>query len=145
MSSFQQPKRFSPRVVWWIKRVLVVTLVLYVCLLVWSTHTSLDEGTLRAYDKLLHLMAYAVLGFVAHLTFLSWKTLREALGTIALVWCFGAIDELTQPYFGRQADIFDWLADAMGGVIGVLAGQGVYHGLWQRGIAKSRNENSEGE
>lgn len=39
---------------------------------------------------------------------------RNAVVWSLLIVCFGGIDEITQPYFGRCCDIFDWLADVIG-------------------------------
>jgi VanZ family protein len=76
----------------------------------------------RHADKMAHLSAYAVMGFLCA----RWR--REggasqkgaalyALGFVALV---GAVDELHQLFIpGRTTDVADWAADVAGGAIGI--------------------------
>ncbi len=73
-------------------------------------------------DKVLHLIAYSVLGFLAmgsckangcrHQAFHYWLV-------VTLVGVYGVLDEVHQ-YFvpGRQSDVLDVLADASGGLLG---------------------------
>jgi VanZ family protein len=78
------------------------------------------------WDKLQHLLAYAVLagtvGLWASPAF--WKRRPVlALSVAALVSsAYGVIDEIHQ-YFvpGRNCNIWDWLADALGAGIGAAA------------------------
>src|SRR5436305_15149485 len=67
-------------------------------------------------DKVEHLLAYGLLGA---LIFLSLQFRRPAHGAvawqvIAIGLAYGAIDEWSQPPFGRTCDLKDWLADAAG-------------------------------
>ena len=64
-------------------------------------------------DKVVHAALYAVLGGL----------LRIALGrsgpAIALAAAYGVTDEVHQAFVpGRDADVFDWLADAVGAALG---------------------------
>ncbi len=64
-------------------------------------------------DKVVHAGAYAVLGGL----------LRVALGrtgpAVALAAAYGASDEFHQAFVpGRDADVFDWLVDVAGAVLG---------------------------
>ncbi len=52
--------------------------------------------------------------------------LATAITLTLVVLAYGAFDELTQPYFGRRCDIFDWFAN----LIGVLTAHGL---LWRLG------------
>jgi len=73
-------------------------------------------------DKVLHLIAYGVLGFLSmgsckangcrHQAFHYWLV-------VTLVGVYGVLDEVHQ-YFvpGRQSDILDVLADISGGLLG---------------------------
>ena len=66
-------------------------------------------------DKALHLGVYALLGYLLArgLTSFGW-----AWGIAAL---YGISDELHQSYVpGREADVFDWMADAVGSWLGAL-------------------------
>ncbi len=106
---------------------------LYGLLLVVATHApsanvqflvkAVDYGPL-APDKLLHMASYAVLGLLALLAYGSrWR--RPATGVIALFFmlaAWGILDEATQPFFGRAADVIDWAYDVVGVVLGLAAG-----------------------
>jgi VanZ family protein len=102
-----------------------VVLVCYWLTLVVSTHIPPRFPTLPAHgaDKLAHLGAYAVLaGLVAlnlqlaggHVTRRHFRWLWIA------VVLFGAVDELTQPAFGRYASWVDWFADGLGAALGLM-------------------------
>jgi len=75
-------------------------------------------------DKLLHMAAYGVLGLLAALAYGGrWQTLSTAAITLfALLAAWGAVDEVTQPLFGRSADTNDWVYDLIGSLIGLAAG-----------------------
>lgn len=109
---------------------------LYGLLLVVATHSpsakvqflvkAVDYGLL-APDKLLHMASYTVLGLLAMLAYGSrWR--RPANGVIAVFSLFimlatwGILDEATQPFFGRAADVIDWAYDVVGVVLGLAAG-----------------------
>jgi VanZ family protein len=73
-------------------------------------------------DKTLHVVAYAILtglllNVLARGTWLA-RGVKIAAAAVAIVAVAGALDEWTQPHFGRTCDFFDWLAD-MAGAIGV--------------------------
>ena len=65
-------------------------------------------------DKIVHLVAFAVLA-----------TQLASSGRINLFFVFigagtfGGIIEILQPYFGRSADMQDWIADILGVAIGI--------------------------
>lgn len=73
-------------------------------------------------DKTLHYAAFAGLGFLlasrrATTGRIRWRDAALLLGIMA---AYGIFDELTQPFFGRTADPFDWFADLIGGTSGLL-------------------------
>ena len=82
-----------------------------------------DYGLLDP-DKLLHMAAYGVLGLLAALAYGGrWRTtLSAAITLFVLLAAWGAVDEVTQPLFGRLADMSDWVCDLIGGAIGLAAG-----------------------
>jgi VanZ family protein len=96
----------------------------YVLALVVSTHLPPSfpllppEGT----DKLAHFGAYAALAWLLAMAWesstgrLNGRHLRFAWLAIVL---FAMGDEITQPWFGRDADVFDWLTDAVGAATGL--------------------------
>lgn len=75
-------------------------------------------------DKLLHVLEYAAMGFLtARGIMLTWD-LPRAWGVAAgagLAGLLGAIDEFHQ-YFvpGRDASLYDGLADVVGAILGAL-------------------------
>lgn len=76
----------------------------------------------RNIDKIVHLSIYGVLGW---LTVRAWsngsRTWAAAIAVIALISCFGALDEWHQQYIPlRSTDLLDWTADTMGAMIGAI-------------------------
>lgn len=72
-------------------------------------------------DKWQHYVGYAGLGFLLSACWftrrpLSWK---RAAWLSAVPAVYGAFDEVTQPLFGRDAELLDWRADIVGGVTGI--------------------------
>lgn len=78
-----------------------------------------------AQDKLLHLGAYAVLAALAVGTLARTRlaTLGRATAVAVLLAAgYGATDEWHQSYVpGRDADPWDWAADAVGAIAGASA------------------------
>jgi VanZ family protein len=78
------------------------------------------------FDKVQHLIAYAVLAAAVGLWFSQeqWKgfPLRIALLTASAASCYGIIDEIHQ-YFvpGRDCNVWDWFADTLGAAFGAAA------------------------
>ena len=76
-------------------------------------------------DKLFHLIAFDILGFLA---MGAWQASHEGYPTrqvwlvVLAVMLYGILDEFHQ-YFvpGRSADVYDVLADAVGGLLGAWA------------------------
>jgi len=72
-----------------------------------------EVGLPSPWDKLAHLVEYALLGFL-----LGRGTGRAALA-FAVAALYGATDELHQAFVpGREASLFDWFADALGAALG---------------------------
>lgn len=76
-------------------------------------------------DKWEHRIGYFLLAFGLSLSLSAWKG-RLRFGRLALIFgviaISGAFDETTQPFFGRECDWYDWLADLQGGAAGALMG-----------------------
>ena len=73
------------------------------------------------WDKVVHFAIYAVLGALVTLAVQR----RTAIRILALVVCavaaFGAVDEWHQRFIpGRSTEFADWIADAAGGLAGVI-------------------------
>jgi len=88
-----------------------------------SSQPSIEAPALfPGQDKLFHLLVFAVLGFLLMGSLLSASRgyTRRQLGWVALaVMLYGVSDEFHQ-YFvpGRSAEVYDALADALGGLLG---------------------------
>ena len=88
-------------------------------------------------DKVVHFLGYAGLAFVlmnalvrpadaaAQAADAERPTIRSfRRGVVITILCcavYGALDELTQPPFGRTADPMDYVADLLGLAAGLLA------------------------
>jgi len=98
----------------------------YTGVLVFATHYPRPEqllGTNLPADKTLHFLAYGALGLLAAaLVAVSgrWSARRGAALAAGLA-AFAAIDEVTQPWFGRSADPLDWVYDLIGLAAGIAA------------------------
>lgn len=99
------------------------TLICAGCFVAAFTATHIPPGKLPTEillsDKIKHLAGYFVLAFVTLWRQNSGKPRPKwvmILSTVALLAIYGIIDELTQPWFGRDCELADWLSD-MGGVV----------------------------
>jgi len=76
-------------------------------------------------DKVAHVVLYAVLGVLLVRAFRSTSggSRAKLVGVVTLATAlYGASDELHQSFVpGRSPDVFDVLADTIGGVLGALA------------------------
>ena len=96
--------------------------VLYSILLVVATHLPCACICTWAWcNKWLHFAAYGCQTALAMSVFHFTNRLvrKNGIVLIILLATFGAIDELTQPLFSRQAELLDWVADCVGIVFGV--------------------------
>lgn len=107
----------------YVPAVLVGALLLYTFALVIGTHLPKIGGLVRTpgVDKLLHFGAYFVQATLAAAAVAATGRLgrRNAVILMAALAAFGALDELTQPWFSRSAEWADWAADCLGIVLGV--------------------------
>lgn len=98
----------------------------YTVVLVAATHYPkpqelLEYSPVRS-DKTLHFIAYGVLGTLAASTLAAadrWHW-RSLLAVTLVLLVFAALDEATQPLFGRYADPRDWCYDVVGLGLGLL-------------------------
>lgn len=75
-------------------------------------------------DKIYHILAFAGLAFPLPLV-RPRLTIWVVLGVIA----YGGAIEMIQPFFGRQAERADLLADGIGAVVGAVAGYALSRNL----------------
>jgi len=77
-------------------------------------------------DKIAHIVLFLIGGFTLtaalRLTF-RWPATLIFLAAFLYLACFGVCDEIRQLFTPNRsgADVYDWLADAVGAVIGSLA------------------------
>lgn len=81
-----------------------------------------DETAVPGLDKAVHFAMYAVLAALLGRVFLR-RGKGQLLVAAAILAAYGAADELTQPYFQRHADWFDWGADMLGVAAGLTIAQ----------------------
>jgi len=109
----------------------------YAITLVLATHYPKPEQLLGRYghaDKLLHVVAYFLLAVfvVTAVRGAGRWSHRAAVAVVLALAAFGAIDEITQPLFGRTADVLDWAADCVGIAVGILL-VAITSSVWARG------------
>lgn len=103
--------------------------ILAFCVAVWLaalviTHLPASNlPSLGVKDTKLHLMGYAGIASFFWLTLAAYGVGlgRRVLLGLAVLAAYGALDELTQPIFGRSADSLDFLADMLGASAALLA------------------------
>lgn len=77
-------------------------------------------------DKFEHLLAYFGLSFLLYLTLLFQKKSvflknNAVLFTLLFVFAYGILDEVHQLMIpGRSCELLDFLADLLGGIIGII-------------------------
>lgn len=101
-----------------------MTLVLAVIIAV-LTLVPMPAGGPAGSDKAYHVLAFASLAFPLPLVRPRW-TVWVILGVIA----YGGVIEMIQPFFGRQAEWADLVADGVGAILGAIVARQL--GLWLR-------------
>ena len=92
--------------------------VIYAAGIWWfSTRTGSQVGIAAPWDKLIHLLEFAILGFLAA------KATGSARGGFVVAALWGAVDEIHQVFTpGRGSGLDDWAADLIGGFLGAMLG-----------------------
>ncbi len=124
----------------WIWRLAIVVLVVYWIMLFTGTHIRIPpEKTLGVNDKALHLNGYWALGMLLALVIMlrSGPKWSRAAMVVATVAAYGAVDEWTQLLVDRDCDFYDWVADIVGGSLGLGLGAITVNFIRKR-VAKSR-------
>jgi VanZ family protein len=79
--------------------------------------------TENVWDKAVHTIEYAVLGFLFCRAFVGedWPLTLGGSAALAATSLYGASDEWHQLFTpGRSSDIHDWFADTLGALLGVI-------------------------
>lgn len=114
-------------------------LPVYLVVLFSATHYPADvlpTEIVIGIDKVVHVLAYGVLGLLIAMWLPRASAGRTALLTTAIVFGIGLLDEVTQPYFNRMCDPYDLLADLVGAAAASLSW------VWLRGAAAFPTESS---
>jgi VanZ family protein len=83
-------------------------------------HVSLEHYPTN-FDKVLHFTGYAGFGFLIAV----WVSVRRKFGlrefaaAFGVIFAYAILDEVTQPYFGRDCEFLDMMADWIGGLSGM--------------------------
>jgi VanZ family protein len=110
---------------WYTPRALRILLVVYWCTLFVLTHLP-KMGALSPaarHDKIGHAAAFALLGLLLGA---AWQKSAGKLAPVQLLaaWLsvvlYAALDEWTQSFVGRTASFADWVADALGALVGLV-------------------------
>ena len=88
-----------------------------------GTHLpKVPNAITRVSDKTLHCLAFVILAAL-----LSWVLqdrvqgwLRHAVLVLVTLSIYGAVDELLQIPVGRHCDVWDWVTDVIGTVLGLI-------------------------
>ncbi len=107
-----------------VRRGLAILLIAYWLAMFVATHVPRvprELSLMPGGDKSQHLIAYAGLAFLigSRQSFGDSLGRKRALFVFGIVALYGVIDELTQIPVGRTADVYDWLADVTGAVVGL--------------------------
>ena len=104
------------------------------------------------FDKVLHFGAYAGLSFLLAVWLSSRREIgrRELLLIFVATVVYAALDEITQPPFGRTCDFYDGVADAAGSLTGLFVFLPLRHAMRRlaatyRGAASAAEEEGEEE
>jgi hypothetical protein len=107
------------------KITLAILAAYWIALLV-LTHIPIPKIVYQAHvsDKWLHFLAFMNLVFLLWFSFrpddkVSWRSRLVWLLVLA-VCVYGGLDELTQPYFGRTCDLYDFLANVAAIITGLI-------------------------
>ncbi|MHA2362723.1 MAG: VanZ family protein [Candidatus Hodarchaeales archaeon] len=115
---------FTRNILWQSFSISIIILIFIV-----SGRPALDEDTGLDFphlDKILHFLAWLVLGFSLRLSFYGYfkQPWKRVLIAILLGSFYGIFDEIHQSFVPtRVADITDWLADTLGAIIGSILGE----------------------
>lgn len=125
MADRSPPRTTHPNLVGWALACLTLA---YAAVLAYATHhprpDSLVPGVSGQPDKLLHFAAYGILGCLATTTLVAFRGRPRwwvVVGLFVVLSGLAAVDEATQPMFGRAAEPLDWVFDLCGIAIGGLA------------------------
>lgn len=113
---------------------LLALLVLLWALAVTATHVPPRAvPDMGVSDKTEHIVGFLGLAGIFIVTLTAWGVSLPARVTLTMfiMPIYAALDEWTQPPFGRDCDIYDWTADLTGTLTAILV-WAAFLALWQR-------------
>ncbi len=116
---------------------LVMLVVLWAAALTATHLPPKDVPEVGVSDKVEHVVGFLGLAgiFIVTLTASGVSLPARVTLTMVIMPIYAALDELTQPPFGRECDIYDWTADLCGTLTAILAWE-VFLAIWHRAIRK---------
>jgi VanZ family protein len=100
--------------------------IYWIALLIGTSLPTVSVPSVAFGDKIAHFAAYLILSALLSLSLL-FQNKNDMLKSKHTIWAFiivsfyGGLDEIHQGFIpGRSQDIFDWLADSIGALAGVL-------------------------
>ena len=131
-------------------RPLAALTLAYTLVLVFATHYPEPQellGPNPPSDKTLHFLAYGALGMLATAVLATagrWS-LRGVAALAAGLVAFAAVDEVTQPWFGRSAEPLDWVWDCLGlacGIAVIATARACAKGAWREAASQPAPQES---
>ena len=108
------------------ERLLLASRILLAIVLAAITLLSLSPSSpsaLGGQDKIAHLLAYAAVAFLLVLSARrSPNRLTRVLTLLGITILYGVVIEFVQEFTAREFDVLDMAANALGAVIGTVAG-----------------------
>ena len=108
------------------KRLTVIPLLIYWPAIFILTHIPIPSVVYRARvsDKILHILAYMILTFLFWFAIspdskVNWRRRSVWLILLAMI-AYSGVDEWLQGRVGRSCDMLDFIANAVGGLAGLL-------------------------
>ena len=84
--------------------------------------SSFPDISIWSWDKLIHGVEYWGFGILLLLSLSRWNYKILSILIISGM-AFGAYDEIYQSFIpGRDMDLYDWFADSIGFIVGILSG-----------------------
>ncbi len=110
------------------RKLLVLPWLLYSALIyIVSSHPldRLPKFTILGWDKLIHMAEFAVYSFLTGIALKALETDKSRFNllftALIITLLYGASDEIHQLFVpGRSCSIFDFIADSIGGIIGLI-------------------------
>ncbi len=116
------------------RRPLLAVLVLLWLAAATASHVPVSRlPSLEVSDKTEHVVGFLALAgmFILTLTAYGFRRPQRVLATILVLPLYAALDEWTQPWFGRGCELNDWFADLCGTAGAIIAWEVLYTS-WRR-------------